>query len=186
MINSEKMAQQAKKNQILVLKGPQGSGKTVLAKKIANTHGAFKLINEPITRNGINYHLRKEYACLIFDEFFYEKETVDYLKEIVLSETIKTGKNRKEYKTPWVIVCTNGRFPESKLAHIVPVERYMPVMTPPRQLPFAGTYDGAELKPLPGLTADRFAAFALPSRIGNSLHYPDGRVEKFPSFLGNA
>lgn len=41
----------------------------------------------------------------------------------------------------------------------------------------AATYDGAELRPVAGLTPDRLEAFRLPSRMGNQLHYPDGRVE---------
>jgi hypothetical protein len=40
-----------------------------------------------------------------------------------------------------------------------------------------GTYNGADLRPLPGLHPSRLEAFSLPSRIGNRLHYPDGRVE---------
>lgn len=40
-----------------------------------------------------------------------------------------------------------------------------------------GTYDGRELHQNPGIPAERFAAFALPSRVGGRLHYPDGRVE---------
>jgi hypothetical protein len=34
-----------------------------------------------------------------------------------------------------------------------------------------------ELGPVPGLTPDRMDAYRLPSRMGKSLHYPDGRVE---------
>ena len=38
-------------------------------------------------------------------------------------------------------------------------------------------YTCPELQPMPGITPDRFDAFALPSRMGNRLHYPCGRVE---------
>lgn len=38
-------------------------------------------------------------------------------------------------------------------------------------------YKCPELRVNPGITADRLVAFALPSRRGNRLHFPDGRVE---------
>ena len=37
-------------------------------------------------------------------------------------------------------------------------------------------YTGTELDRNPGITPDRYKAYDLPSRIGNCLHYPDGRV----------
>ena len=40
-----------------------------------------------------------------------------------------------------------------------------------------GTYEGRELHQNPGIPAERFAAFALPSRVGGRLFYPGGRVE---------
>lgn len=43
-----------------------------------------------------------------------------------------------------------------------------------------GTYRGTELKRSPGLPAGRYRALDLPSRMGDRLHYPDGRVEPFP------
>ena len=46
----------------------------------------------------------------------------------------------------------------------------------PRLVP--SKYDGAELQRMPGLTADRYEAFELPSRIGNWLYYRDGRKER--------
>lgn len=43
-----------------------------------------------------------------------------------------------------------------------------------------GLYDGAELRRTPGVPPERFAAFDLPSRVNNRLHWPDGRVTPFP------
>ncbi|GAA4424596.1 hypothetical protein [Acidovorax lacteus] len=40
-----------------------------------------------------------------------------------------------------------------------------------------GDYDGAELQPTAGATPARLRAFSLPSRVGNKLYYPGGRVE---------
>lgn len=40
-----------------------------------------------------------------------------------------------------------------------------------------GLYQGNELQRNVGIDPARLAAFALPSRVGNRLHYPDGRVE---------
>lgn len=38
-------------------------------------------------------------------------------------------------------------------------------------------YVGKELLPPPGTDPRRLIAFTLPSRIGDRLHYPDGRIE---------
>ncbi len=42
-------------------------------------------------------------------------------------------------------------------------------------------YQGAELKTSSAMPAARLRAFTLPSRMGDLLHYPDGRVLPFPS-----
>ncbi len=51
----------------------------------------------------------------------------------------------------------------------------LPLYTPPD-----GDYQGTELRRSPGLPAGRYRALELPSRMGDRLHYPDGRVEPFP------
>jgi hypothetical protein len=38
-------------------------------------------------------------------------------------------------------------------------------------------YDGAGLRPIPGLPQSRMVAFSLPSRVGNRLYHKGGRVE---------
>ena len=43
-----------------------------------------------------------------------------------------------------------------------------------------GSYLCPELERTAGIPEDRFAAFQLPSRRGDLLHYPDGRIEPFP------
>lgn len=46
--------------------------------------------------------------------------------------------------------------------------------------PPTGDYQGAELRPVQGIPAARMNAFALPSRMNDRLHYPDGSVLPFP------
>lgn len=41
-------------------------------------------------------------------------------------------------------------------------------------------YDGKELQNHLGLDDSRLEAFKLPSRVGQRLYYPDGRVEVMP------
>lgn len=49
----------------------------------------------------------------------------------------------------------------------------------PYQVPH-WNYQGTELKTDPSIPQERMHAFALPSRMGDWLHYPDGRIEAFP------
>jgi hypothetical protein len=51
----------------------------------------------------------------------------------------------------------------------------------------AGRYDGAEMAPLPSIPPERFAAFRLPSRMGNRLYWPGpgGRTVRITDLDGN-
>lgn len=57
----------------------------------------------------------------------------------------------------------------------------MPKATAKPYTPPPGDYQGAELRPVQGIPAARMNAFALPSRMNDRLHYPDGRVLPFPT-----
>ncbi|THJ36197.1 hypothetical protein E8K88_02735 [Lampropedia aestuarii] len=46
--------------------------------------------------------------------------------------------------------------------------------------PPSNCYQGVELRLNPGIDPERLRAFTLPSRVGDQLHYPDGRIEAFP------
>lgn len=57
--------------------------------------------------------------------------------------------------------------------------RSQPSQTPPRATPYLRcSYAGTELLRAPGVTAGRFVAFDLPSRVGERLYFPDGRVTR--------
>lgn len=51
---------------------------------------------------------------------------------------------------------------------------------PPSYKPPYWQYQGTELLRDTGVPGSRFLAFDLPSRVGDRLHYPDGRVLPFP------
>jgi hypothetical protein len=48
----------------------------------------------------------------------------------------------------------------------------------------SGDYLGEQLQRNPGIRPERFVAFTLPSRVGNRLHWPDGRVTPFDQHPG--
>lgn len=58
------------------------------------------------------------------------------------------------------------------------VNTYSKAVPGPSPLAKRGDYVPIELQRPAGVTADRFDAFNLPSRMGDWLYYPDGRKEK--------
>lgn len=69
-----------------------------------------------------------------------------------------------------------GKWAQKRAAERITAEDYKSM--PHYNGTSSGLYDFSELKRNPGIPASRFAAFELPSRMGNKLHYPDGRVEE--------
>lgn len=57
---------------------------------------------------------------------------------------------------------------------------YVALTTGPSAHLSTSDYQGRELQRNAGVTDGRFAAFEKPSRVGDWLHYPDGRKERFP------
>jgi hypothetical protein len=80
------------------------------------------------------------------------------------------------------LMCQKGRaqsHPSKPLRYSLAEDRTStPVSRSPSSHPTG--YTCPELARNPGIQPERFAAFALPSRMGDRLHYPDGRVEPFP------
>jgi hypothetical protein len=57
-----------------------------------------------------------------------------------------------------------------------PRARTGPHIAAPRRVVTTGRYDGSELAPAVGINPTRMSAYHLPSRIGDTLRWPDGRV----------
>ena len=102
-----------KRGKILVISGPQGSGKTILARKIAENYGAFREL-DAVSLNDtreLDHAIASGVATIIFDEAPCAKEIVARLKDIVTNPTVTVNRKYQEpvsVATPNFIICTSG------------------------------------------------------------------------------
>lgn len=105
-----------KKGQALVIYGPQGSGKTILARKIAECYGSFIEIDayQLKTRRDLNDLLGKGVSTVICDEIPEEIDVQSFLKLLITNGTALVEKKHGKPKivsVPNFIFCTGNPSP---------------------------------------------------------------------------
>lgn len=100
-----------KRGQALVITGPQGCGKTTLARKIAAHHGTFAEIDahEFLTNFGLGNALANEPNTLIVDGMVDTVEILSKVKAALTSEMIICHRKYQESKSmnsPNFIICS--------------------------------------------------------------------------------
>lgn len=106
----------------LVISGPQGCGKTVMARRIATSIGPFQEISFQALMNdeALKDHLSKDTAALIVDEIDWDAvalkaKTMGRLKDLITSATVRFrppyGKESISMPMPKLIFTTNDTEP---------------------------------------------------------------------------
>lgn len=108
------MKHQLKHGQALVITGPQGSGKTSLAREIAAAHGAFAEIDATRlnTDLGLAEAMQSAPKTLIVNGI--PKMSAAAIKELIASKTVRVNRKfqtPKEVATPNFIFCSGHADP---------------------------------------------------------------------------
>lgn len=106
------MEHELKHGQALVIAGPQGCGKTTMARKIAEKHGGRIVeteAHELETQRGLADLLASEPSTVICEGFPESEYTANRLKELITCDTLKVAAKYgafKMVKSPRFIFCT--------------------------------------------------------------------------------
>lgn len=104
------MEYELKRGQALVITGPQGSGKTTLARKIAGKVGAFIEVDAAQIENhfGLSDALAGKPAVLIIDGF-PTQHVLENIKSMITSDTARVNRKYQvpeTIQTPYFIFCS--------------------------------------------------------------------------------
>ncbi|HEY3432524.1 MAG TPA: DUF5906 domain-containing protein [Rhodocyclaceae bacterium] len=114
------MEHELKQGQALVIVGAQGSGKTTLARKIAERYGSFIEVSADRleSHQGLNDLLAHAKQTVIVEGFPENKEQQCWLKALITTPTIKVEKKygvAETVKVPNFIFCTSDADPLPKI-----------------------------------------------------------------------
>ena len=115
------MEYELKHGQAMVITGPQGCGKSTLARKIAGKHGRFVETDahQLETRRGLNELLASEPRTVICEGLPESEDTQATLKALITGQTFKVDRKygaTKMVKAPNFIFCTCDADPLTLMA----------------------------------------------------------------------
>ena len=108
------MEHQLTRGQALVIIGPQGSGKTTLAREIAAKHGSKVLevcAHDLAGRFGIDNLLANNPDVIICEEFPIDAAARAKLKDLITSDTVTVNRKYQppiKVRSPHLIFCSSG------------------------------------------------------------------------------